>query len=203
MASSFRIGLDLDGVVADWTGAAKRWFNARGYKFDETQDVPTWNYIEDNVSKEDWKAIWKEAENGFFLEKVQALRGADEFVAGLAKLGDIVVITSRPKVAALDTFAWIHRRGWDVTGINVVGKNDPKWLISADVLIDDKPEHVAAWLDKPNLGKAVLFSRDYNMMPEGPQDSTWKIIQRGYDTECYTRGVGYEHTLGWVERMAA
>ncbi len=110
-----RIGLDLDGVVANWERTAKDWLNYhRGTKLNLEEVSTSWHSIQESVSKEDWEWLWGDAiKMGLFAE-LEVFDGAQTFVRGLTQLGDITILTSRPvhRISFIDTQLWWNENGF-------------------------------------------------------------------------------------------
>jgi 5'(3')-deoxyribonucleotidase len=191
----FRIGLDLDGVVADWCGTAMRYLNEfKGYTFDPSFEHPHWNWLEGQVKPEDWKWLWNEAiteEDMFYFMRI--FPGAYDFMEKLAEKGDIIVLTSRPKSARQDTLLWLHdHMAAPVAGINFFEHGTNKEYVSVDVLIEDNLENACAYYNNANhlSGEVILMDRAYN------QDSEWEN-SRQWRHRCKT----YEEILTKVDSI--
>jgi hypothetical protein len=166
-----RIGLDLDGVVADWSGhICKLMVEKFGYTPETMcigQDVPHWYYIKDVVSPEHWEWVWKEwARDGGFAD-LQLLPEAPELVTGLKKYGEICVTTSRPRSAWFDTLWWLDYMHlgppkevhFYENGMNKVDAN-------CDIYIEDAPHYANNMIQN---GYPVLIpARRYNNEPAYP-----------------------------------
>lgn len=205
-AKPFRIGLDLDGVVANWAGAAQKWFNEKfGYHLPMVPP-PSWDWVEEQVKPHEWRALWDEAvPAGFFYFNVKPFPGAVEFVSALGELGDIVILTNRPKISARDTFEWVDTvfSNNAITGMNVFGSGGKeKAQVFCNVLIDDKPANLVGWLEGWQLDasmqqrKAILYDMPYNQ-PEkfAPAE---RILEVPFNKDYFARCEGYEEVLAKV-----
>lgn len=60
----------------------------------------------------------------------------------------------------------IHRNAWLKEHFNIDPKKiihtSAKYLIAADVFVDDQPNNIQKWIDRRN-GVAVLFAHKYNL----------------------------------------
>jgi 5'(3')-deoxyribonucleotidase len=178
----FRIGLDLDGVVADWSGTAMRFLNEfKGYAFDPSFEHPHWNWLEGQVKPEDWKWLWNEAIEleAMFLD-MRLFPGAFDFMEKLAEKGDIIVLTSRPKTARQDTLRWLHdSMAAPVAGVNFFEHGVNKHLVDVDVLIEDNLDNAREY--HKALGRVILMDKAYNQDPgwDDPQD--WRYRCKNYE----------------------
>jgi hypothetical protein len=142
---AFRIGLDLDGVCYDWDAHARDLLRARIAR--RGDPVPPvlhevsrhWNAISEMVAAEDWRWLWAEAEGLF--SGSSCLPGTVPGVRALCALGEVTVITSRPRRAWHETTTWLARVLADapVRGVHFVG-SDSKSVVACDVYVDDSPE---------------------------------------------------------------
>jgi 5'(3')-deoxyribonucleotidase len=188
----FRIGLDLDGVVADWCGTTMRFLNEfKGYTFDPTFEHPHWNWLEGQVKPEDWKWLWNEAIEleSMFLD-MRLFPGAFDFMEKLAEKGDIIVLTSRPKSARQDTLRWLHdHMAAPVAGVNFFKHGTDKHLVNVEVLIEDNIDNAWAYIDERPGANVILFDRLYN------QSDLWGEF--GGENRCKT----YEEILAKVDSI--
>ncbi|HEY5959949.1 MAG TPA: hypothetical protein VIV60_25515 [Polyangiaceae bacterium] len=161
--SSFRIGLDLDGVVARWSFGAVDWLNSRfGYTLDPAFEPPEWDWLEKQVAPEHWKALWNRAlDEHLFRDWVRPYNNARPFVHELTKLGQVVVMTSRPKGAWKDTIEWWFIQGFPVvSGYNFFLSGKEKKHVHVNVLIEDNADNANAY-----GGPVLLLDRPYNRLP--------------------------------------
>jgi len=104
--------------------------------------------------------VWK-----YILETPGLIRGlekfdyADELVARLRKLGEVICVTSvvSDGFYADERIVWLKEEmGFERTDIVLAYK---KHIIEADTLIDDKPANVIEWADRwyPEGGRPVLW----------------------------------------------
>jgi len=107
------IGLDLDGVCYNWDKTArymlrKRYVNSgRVIPIELTTESRSWDYIMEAVTPDDWKWLWSEAIDQGLYRYGNVVKGAIEGVQELNELGDVIVITHRPKTAVHDTLVWL------------------------------------------------------------------------------------------------
>jgi 5'(3')-deoxyribonucleotidase len=160
-----KIGLDLDGVCYQWEKTARYMLRRRIVGRGEVcpgallQESPHWNWIEENVSQEDWAWLWSEAVKQGLFRYGHVVSGAIEGTTQLAALGEVFVVTARPKEAYGDTLAWLAFM-FDKVPIAGVHFTTRKIDANADIYIDDHVDNVTPLLSS---GKAcVLFDRAWN-----------------------------------------
>lgn len=176
-----RFGLDLDGVCYDWHTFALGKINER---FGTTMRVEEWaTYKPPVIPPEAWPWIMGEAgvALGVFRDGGN-VQGAVESVRRIATAYDIIVITSRPKCASLDTLAWLVRNEIPAVEVHIVGDRAGKLAVQCDAYVDDDSGIIAAYA---GLGRrAFLFDRPWNQV-ETPKGSI--------------RVKDWSDLLGWLE----
>jgi uncharacterized HAD superfamily protein len=152
-----RIGVDIDGVVADFVSAANGWVS-REYGI---LSIPatTWNWFEGypgGAAK--WAALW---DKGIRQEKLlltcAVIPGARHTVQRMMRHHEVVFVTYRPEDVMDQTHTWLERnigRGFELM------RTDDKSEAKADLHIDDHPETVDA-LRRSGL-RSVLFRQPWN-----------------------------------------
>lgn len=119
-----------------------------------------WDSYKQFCTKEDNQWLWKEGiELGLFrYSHMEA--GCRIALDALADDGhDFIIVTSRPERAVGDTLSWVthHLNNLPLRGIVI--SEEPKRLVKADLLIDDKPENVTDWRGGRN---AILLDQPWN-----------------------------------------
>jgi uncharacterized HAD superfamily protein len=144
-----RIGLDIDGVLYSWEKTARYMLREVLPNSPYTKDGPLghksthWNYIQENVSPQDWKWLWNEGVRLGLFRHGHLFPGTIKCVRRLADMGDVVVITHRPKQAVEDTLAWLTYQRLPLAGVHILSGQEPKSSVKplCNVYIDDKPEN--------------------------------------------------------------
>ncbi len=156
-----RLGIDLDGVICNWTKRAIQMLNARfELDLDECGESPHWDWIEENITKKQWAWLWTAGvERGMFAT-LELLPGAFSALQRLTRDHRVFLITNRPQASRRDTIYWVSKfLPFNFQGI-VTTKE--KWEIECDVYLDDKPENVQALRAHRFTSYQVLFRRQYN-----------------------------------------
>lgn len=143
-----RIGVDIDGVMYQWEKTARYMLREILPDSPYTKDGSLgsesthWNYIADNVSPEHWKWLWTEGVRLGLFRYGHMHPGTIKAVRELAKLGEVIAITHRPKDAVEDTLAWLSFNKLPLSGIHILTNQEPKTSVQrCDYYIDDKPEN--------------------------------------------------------------
>jgi hypothetical protein len=163
-----RVGLDLDGCVAEWNMTVRKalckefGYDKRKLLVDPAGEVPSWWWANDlGVSEEHWEWIWKVwAPNGGF-RTLPPHEDAQTLVQAAKTMGDIVVVTARPKCAWLDTLYWLDKHDIGPPHeVHFLTDGHEKHTINCDVYIEDAPHYGMALQD---AGMNVLMvARPYN-----------------------------------------
>jgi 5'(3')-deoxyribonucleotidase len=149
--------LDVDGVLADFAGALLDWAGPQ-YTRDHLSewDLTKALGLADRQSEFDAVA----GEPGF-CESLPLLDGAQDFVEDLRLVADIVVVTSPYSAAKLwtyDRLIWLERH-FKITKHDVIFAKR-KHLVRGDVMIDDGPHNVEAFVRAG--GRGLLIDQPWN-----------------------------------------
>lgn len=167
-----RLGLDCDGCLFDWEGTAR--FLLRHYHGITLPPSKNWDYIREQVPTSVWRWLWGPGvrKHGLFRHG-SIYPGAAEVIKDLAKEHTLVLVTHRPKRAALDTHDFIsyHRLPFDEVHVMPA---KPKSTVPCDVYVDDSPKVIEDILANTSA-HAVLMMRPWN---EGYAPDVWGALER-------------------------
>lgn len=166
-----RIALDLDGVCYNYSATACYLLNTyKGYNLDWTHtDSSEW--LKEQVKNNDWQWLWTGGIKEGLFRYGNLFKGAVEGIKELAKVGEIVVITSRPKVAAQDTYDWLSYMKIPASEVHIM-QDRSKAEIAPDIAIDDSPKNILQYLDA-NI-PTVVYDHKYNQgVLGGYRAKTW------------------------------
>jgi len=183
-----RIGLDIDGVMYKWDATARYMlrevlpnspykdpvFPSDGGLHVESQ---SWFWIKDKVRPEHWKWLWTEGVKLGLFRYGHLYPGTIQAVKELAALGEVVLLTHRPKEAVGDTLAWLGFLNLPIAGVHILTNQENKGLVrpECDVYLDDKPENCLDVLRYTD-GRAYCVSRPWNA--GGDTSSMWPMVTR-------------------------
>ncbi len=125
------------------------------------QEATSWTYIADHISKEHFNWLWHEGvEQGLFRHG-DLYSGTAKAMTELAKIGEVVIITHRPPQAVNDTLAWLSYHKFDLSGVYIFSKQEPKSSVKCNIYIDDKPENCID-LFAHTYGHVAIIDRPWN-----------------------------------------
>jgi len=180
--SRFVLGVDLDGVCADYTAGFRTYVA-------ETLDRPieslplerSWDFREWGIDDDQFAELHRAAvTQGRILADLEPLAGASDVLWRLSDAGVwIRIVTHRLYVnwghaaAAGDTVAWLDRHRIPYRDLCFVGA---KREVGADAYIDDGPHNVESLRA---VGRDVIvFDQPYNRHLGGPRAATWNEVEQ-------------------------
>lgn len=174
-----RLGIDLDGVVADFNGGWIRFYNE---EFDANvglHDVDHWDGIPDATHFSSMREFWEWArhlDGASLFRHLDTYPGAVETMWELAKQRhQIVILTSKPFWATHDTYAWIAEKGLPTREVHIL---DDKWRVECDVYLDDAPHNVVDIHYHRPEAAMVRYIRPWNSYVPGTHSiATWTEFQ--------------------------
>lgn len=164
-----KIGVDIDGVLYQWDKTARYMLRnvlpdspyAPGGKLGvESQ---SWSWIEENVAKEHWHWLWDQGVKLGLFRHGHLFPGVIEAMRRLAAVGDVIIITHRPKSAVQDTLEWLAFNRFDIAEVHLLTNMQPKSSAThCDYFIDDKPENVRD-IHLNTRARSYLMRREWNL----------------------------------------
>lgn len=157
MSTKPTVLLDVDGVLADFAGALLRW---AGPQYTREQ-LTEWDLMK-AIGLEDRQHLFDEyASEPGFCESLQVIDGALGLVDELRRVADIVLVTSPYSAARLWTFErlrWLEKH-FGISKHDVIFAKR-KYLVKGDIMIDDAPHNIEAFIDQGGLG--LLIDQPWN-----------------------------------------
>ena len=181
MTARFVFGVDLDGVVADYTaGFAAYLGELRGVDPASLPDERSYDFREWGLSPEEFERYHGAAVTEHrLLARLPAIEGAAEALWRLSDAGVwIRVITHRLYVnwghaeAVADTVQWLDSERIPYRDICFLG-NKPE--VEADCYLDDAPHNIAALRAGGN--HVIVFDQPYNRDAADPRAGTWTEVE--------------------------
>jgi len=182
-AKAFVVGVDLDGVVADFYGALRpiaaewRGVNVETLTPDVSYGLPEWG-IE---GEEDYQALHRFAvtQREIFLKQLP-IEGAPSALRSLGYHEEIRIriITHRlyikytHEITIRQTAEWLEKYGipyWDICFMKAKGE------VGADVYIEDSPNNIKALQDAKK--DVLIFTNSTNKQVSGDRANTWDDVE--------------------------
>lgn len=181
MTAQFVFGVDLDGVVADYTaGFAAYVGELRGVDPATLPTERSYDFTEWGLSRDEYERLHHAAVTEHrMLAKLPAIDGAAETLWRLSDAGVwIRVITHRLYVnwshaeAVADTVRWLDSERIPYRDICFLGR---KPEVEADCYVDDAPHNIAALRAGGN--QVIVFDQPYNRDAADPRARTWAEVE--------------------------
>lgn len=158
--------VDVHGVLADISTEILKEANARAGTSYVHDDVCQWDIMSLPGLQEVAAAVWTAVKEPGWAHRLKPYPGAVEGLNNLKEIGDVRIVTTPifSPTWEYDTKMWIQEH-FDVSHKDVVTRHD-KSGECGDILIDDKPSNIHAWLHEhaprnPQI-RGVLWTRNYN-----------------------------------------
>lgn len=193
-----RLGIDLDGVVADFNAGWMRLYNER-FETDLTPDmVQFWDGLHELTHFEDMRGFWRWARDHDGHSLFHHLDPYPDAIPTLERLRakghDIVIITAKPTWSIHDTFQWVGRHALPTREVHM---SERKWEVPVDVYLDDSPYVVPDLVEKRPESVVCRFVRAWNEPVEGARDVTsWREFESTVDEVVRERGGDSRVPLG-------
>ncbi len=190
---SLRLGIDLDGVVADfnagWTARYNRDFPDRIDRDLTTADVTEWDaptvLSHFATMSEFWK--WAEtcAEGRSLFAGLEPYPGAIEALERLRADGHhVVILTTKPHFSIHDTYDWLARHKVPSTEIHIL---DDKTRVECDVYLDDGVHNLEALVAAHPRSTVCRYVRPWNTSVPGTIDiRDWNQFTEAVRTHART-----------------
>ena len=176
-----RLGIDLDGVVADFNAGWMR-LHAEEFGSDLRPEMVTgWNGLHALGGFGDMDAFWAWAQatpaRPSVFRHLELFPGAAETLTGFVEAGhEIVILTAKPRWAVPDTLRWLADHEIPTSEIHIV---HDKHLIACDVYLDDAPTVLENLVVQRPSALVCRMVRPWNVPIAGAVDvADWAQFRR-------------------------
>ena len=157
-----RLGIDLDGVVANFNAGWMARYNAAYGTELRPEMVKQWNGMLGLTRFDTMQEFWGWAEGGDGPSIFRDLPTFPDAVPALQRLAQrhtIVIVTTKPRWAVHDTFAWISQVNLPTREVHMISR---KWEVECDVYLDDAPHLLPRLVSYRPEATVVRFARPWN-----------------------------------------
>lgn len=141
-----RVGVDLDGVVADFTGG---WIDRYNVAYDaglRPEQVTTWDAPAELTRFRTMTEFWRwarscGADGRSLFAGLAPYPGAVDGLRSLLDAAHVAIITTKPSWAIPDTLGWLAALGLPLREVHITS-NKPS--VECDVYVEDSPKQLAA-----------------------------------------------------------
>lgn len=179
-----RLGIDLDGVVADFNAG---WMKLHADEFGsdlEVEMVQGWDNLHEVGGFAHMGHFWHWARGGderpSIFRHLETFPGAIDTLHRFVRQGhDIVVLTSKPDWAIPDTLHWLADVLMPTREVHFL---DDKWRVDCDVYLDDSPKVLPSLVAHRTGATVCRFVRSWNVPVDGATDvQDWAGFARVVD----------------------
>jgi 5'(3')-deoxyribonucleotidase len=169
------LGIDLDGVVADFNAGWIRRYNDEFGSEIGLDAVDHWDAIPSLTHFENMSGFWKWARDLDGHSLFRHLEPYPEAIETLYKLvrarHQIVILTTKPYFAISDTFAWIAEYKIPTREVHIL---EHKWMVECDFYLEDAQFNLQELVDHRPDSVVCRFVRPWNSTLQGARDiATW------------------------------
>lgn len=173
-----RLGIDLDGVVADFNSGWISRYNADFGADVQFDAVVAWDSIPALTHFRHMGDFWDWAQDHdgrSLFRHLDTYEGAVETLWRLDRKHRIVIITTKPRWAVHDTFEWLAEHRIPTREVHILRR---KWDVPCDVYLDDAPHVVEDLVAYRPEATVCRFVRPWNEPVHGAVDiGSWEEFE--------------------------
>lgn len=174
-----RIAVDQDQVICKWVERVLEWYN-EDYKTNFTRDdIKNYWAMQDILGVQGKPFIRAAMRYPEMYRDLDEVEGAIAGMKSLTDLGyDVVIATAVPRSAGIayhGKLEWLRRRmpWFNLDNFIAIQRKD---LLAADVLIDDGPHNIEAWVKSGR--ECIIFDAPWN---QGIKESDFVYRAKNWD----------------------
>ena len=169
-----RLGIDLDGVVADFN---EGWVVRYNRDFDASvtvDEIVEWNAPVGLTHFRDMAEFWRWArtcgEGKSIFRPLHPYPGAIDALHEFAADGhQVVILTTKPDFAIHDTYEWLAEHRIPTTEVHIL---EDKSVVDCDLYVDDADHNLRSFLASHPDSTVCRFVRPWNQPLPGAVDVT-------------------------------
>ncbi len=179
--NEFVLGVDLDGVCADYTSAFRRIVAMeRNVDADSLTTEVSWDFAEWGLNRDSFLELHKTSvQDHRMFKNMPALEGVSDALWRLSDAGVWIRIVTHRLVThwghaliVSDTVDWLDAKSIPYRDICFLGR---KPEIEADAYVEDAPHNVEALRARGNT--VIVFDQPYNRDLDGLRASDWVEVE--------------------------
>lgn len=158
-----RLGIDLDGVVANFTKGWMSFYNEQFGTALAVEDSKRWHDLVELTHFDHIGEFWEwssDLDGRSVFWHLEPFPGAVEALRSLADAGHhVIVVTTKPDFAIGDTYEWVERHRIPAAEIHIL---EDKWLVECDVYLDDGPHILPGLVEHRPDSTVCRYVRPWN-----------------------------------------
>lgn len=166
-----RLGIDLDGVVANFTEGWMRFYNRDFGTRLAVEDSKRWGDVVNLTHFASIREFWEwtsDLDGRSLFWHLEPFPGAVDALHTLAEAGhQIIIVTTKPWFAVDDTHDWIEKHEIPAQEIHVL---EDKWLVECDIYLDDGPHILPGLVEHRPDSTVCRYVRPWNRSVPGAVD---------------------------------
>jgi 5'-nucleotidase len=179
--NEFVLGVDLDGVCADYTSAFRRIVAMeRNVDADSLTTEVSWDFAEWGLNRDSFLELHKTSvQDHRMFKNMPALEGVSDALWRLSDAGVWIRIVTHRLVThwghaliVSDTVDWLDAKSIPYRDICFLGR---KPEIEADAYVEDAPHNVEALRERGNT--VIVFDQPYNRDLDGLRARNWVEVE--------------------------
>ncbi|MEX0768713.1 MAG: hypothetical protein WD029_09595 [Microthrixaceae bacterium] len=180
--NEFVLGVDLDGVCADYTTSFRKVVAMeRGVAAESLTTEVSWDFAEWGLNRESFLDLHRiSVQDHRMLRNMPTIDGVSDALWRLSDAGVWIRIVTHRLVTnwghaliVSDTVEWLDAKSIPYRDICFLGR---KPEIEADAYVEDAPHNIEALRKRGNT--VIVFDQPYNQDLDGLRASTWSEVEK-------------------------